>query len=129
NVPAVAALEWNPADGAENYHVQVSEHPGFTTLAFEQSGITQNTATAAGLATGTQYFWRIRATNSAGNSEWSETWSFTTQAEGLIPGLLDGLEDITKTVDDILGNITSRTANEEPEYGTAEQKESSSVAT
>ncbi|HLU89668.1 MAG TPA: T9SS type A sorting domain-containing protein, partial [Cyclobacteriaceae bacterium] len=85
--------------------------------------------TATGLASATQYFWRVRATNPAGNSEWSQTWSFTTQAEGLIPGLLDGLEDITKAVDDILGNITSRLANEEPEYGAAEQKESSSVAT
>src|SRR5690606_19029575 len=79
-VPAAAALEWNPADGAETYHVQVSENSEFTTLAFEQSTITQDTATAAGLATGTQYFWRVRATNAAGDSEWSETWSFTTQA-------------------------------------------------
>src|SRR5690606_9753378 len=63
-----------------SYHLQVSEEPAFSSTVFEQTGIIQTSASASGLSFGTQYFWRVRAANAAGDSEWSQTWSFPTQA-------------------------------------------------
>src|SRR5690606_24910178 len=81
SAPIAPALEWNPATGAETYSVHVSEDPGFTDTAFEQEGITENTVLVPGLDLTTQYFWRVRATHTAGTSEWSKTSSIPTVSE------------------------------------------------
>src|SRR5690606_32317088 len=77
-VPTAPALSWNPAGGAESYRLQVSQDQAFGTTVYDQDGIGASPALVPGLASATQYFWRVRATNTAGNSEWSQTWSFTT---------------------------------------------------
>ena len=77
-VAVPAALSWGAVSGAASYRVQASTTSAFTTLAFDQSGVTTTSASATGLAANTVYYWRVNATNAGGTSAWSATWSFTT---------------------------------------------------
>jgi subtilisin family serine protease len=73
-----ATLTWNASTGATSYRVQVSTSSSFTTLAYDQSGITSTSTSVPGLASNTLYYWRVNATNAGGTSAWSTVWSFTT---------------------------------------------------
>ena len=74
------SLSWNASTGAASYGVQVSSDPGFTTLVYNQIGITTTSTNVTGLAGSTVYYWRVNATNTGGTSSWSGTFSFTTAA-------------------------------------------------
>jgi hypothetical protein len=74
-------LGWNSTTGAETYQAQVSTSQNFSTITFNQSGITGTSVSASGLSSNTTYYWRVRAVNTTGNSAWSTVWSFTTAAE------------------------------------------------
>src|SRR5690606_22993619 len=65
-----------------SYQLQVSLEETFPSTVFEQAGITATSATVTGLDFNTLYYWRVRATNTSGDSEWSETWNFTTLPPG-----------------------------------------------
>lgn len=77
-VSASPTLQWNAATGASSYRVQVSTTSAFTTTAVDRSSITTTSTAVAGLASGTRYYWRASAANSAGSGPWSIAWSFTT---------------------------------------------------
>ncbi|MCX6132225.1 MAG: DUF5050 domain-containing protein [Ignavibacteriales bacterium] len=70
-------LSWSASSGAVSYRLQVSTNSTFSSLAFDQSGITAATYPVTGLSNNTLYYWRVNATNTAGTSSWSSTWSFT----------------------------------------------------
>lgn len=80
-------LTWIASSGATSYRLQVSTSSAFTTLTIDQSGITTTSQAITGLASGTLYYWRVNATNSAGTSGWSSVWSFTTSTQ-VCPGTL-----------------------------------------
>ena len=70
-------LEWNSAEGATEYTYEISADNTFT------SGVTSETITATNktltdLAEDTQYFWRVKASDGATESNWSVVWNFTT---------------------------------------------------
>jgi hypothetical protein len=70
--------------GSISYRVEVSRNTQFTAIAWngrtgEHSG-SDTTITAAGLAAGTTYFWRARASDSSHNGPWSSTTHFVTAA-------------------------------------------------
>ncbi len=72
-------FQWSAVTGATGYQLQVSTSSGFGTTVIDQSGITATSYTStSSLASGTQYYWRLRATNASGMGDWSSTWSFTT---------------------------------------------------
>ena len=73
-------LSWNASTGADSYGVQVSSDPGFTTLVYNQTGITTTSTNVTGLTGNTVYYWRVNATNTGGTSSWSGSFSFTTTA-------------------------------------------------
>jgi hypothetical protein len=75
-------LSWNASTGAASYTLQVSTSSGFGTMVVNQTGITAASYGISGLSASTTYYWRVRATNSAGTSSWSSTWSFTTSGGG-----------------------------------------------
>ena len=77
-ITSAVTLNWQASQGAESYAVQVSETSNFTALVCDQPQLTQTSATVSSLAEATTYYWRVKASNSNGESEWSETWSFTT---------------------------------------------------
>lgn len=64
-----------PAGGsaAFTYEIQVDDNSDFSSPAFTQSSIASasTSVTATGLASGTDYYYRVRATNATGSSAWS----------------------------------------------------------
>jgi hypothetical protein len=75
-------LSWQAATGAASYRIQVAKDNIFSQLSFDQSNISTNSVSVSGLAVNTQYFWRVKAFNEMGESNWSDVWSFTTAAQG-----------------------------------------------
>ncbi|MCD4793133.1 MAG: T9SS type A sorting domain-containing protein [Bacteroidales bacterium] len=74
-------LDWNSVSGATSYEYQYSTDITFTTY---ENGTTSNTEILiSSLDFGTQYFWRVQATDGSQFSEWSEIWNFTTETESL----------------------------------------------
>ena len=71
-------LNWNLSSNATSYNLEVSTNSGFSTIANTLSNITSNTTSLTGLLSGTTYYWRVKANNADGSSDWSASWSFTT---------------------------------------------------
>ncbi len=84
NQSLTPTLSWNSVTGADSYKVQVSDDPGFATFIIDQSGVTDTNLNITGLTNDTQYYWRVLATNSAGDSNWSAAFNFTT-----LPNIVD----------------------------------------
>jgi subtilisin family serine protease len=78
-------LTWNTVSGATSYNVQVSTSSSFGTTVYNATGITSTSASPAGLANNTTYYWRVSATNGVGTGAWSSVWSFTTVVQGNVP--------------------------------------------
>jgi hypothetical protein len=74
-------LSWESADGASEYRVQLSVNSGFTSTVLDDSGISETQRTVSDLEYETVYYWRVRAGNSNGNSNWSQARSFTTVSD------------------------------------------------
>ena len=83
DVSNTPTLIWDEADGADSYTIQLSTAGDFSSTVIDESGITATEFEAEALAWETTYFWRVRASNEAGDGEWSEVWSFTTEEEPL----------------------------------------------
>jgi hypothetical protein len=58
--------------------VQLSTVSTFATTIADDSTLTAGTKAITGLVSGTTYYWRANAKNTAGTSAWSSMWSFTT---------------------------------------------------
>lgn len=78
DVPYTTTLSWNSIAEALSYRIEISESPVFSTFFLAQENIVTNSIEVMNLLPNMVYYWRARATNSGGNSNWSETWSFTT---------------------------------------------------
>ncbi|MFQ5604489.1 MAG: YCF48-related protein [bacterium] len=78
NQPTTLYLEWDDAEGAESYHLQVATDSVFTAIVFNDSSLTWNNRRVGPLAINTTYYWRVKAKNVLGASPWSDVWSFTT---------------------------------------------------
>jgi hypothetical protein len=78
NVDLRLTLNWSQVSGATNYHLQVAKDSVFNLIVFNDSTITNNSKEVQ-LQSKTKYFWRVRAKNNAGWSEFSAVWSFTTK--------------------------------------------------
>jgi hypothetical protein len=79
------ALSWNSTSGAAWYAVQISTDSIFSNIIVNDSGITSTTYAVSGLSLSIVYYWRVKAVNAGGSSDWSETQSFTTTSSGVLP--------------------------------------------
>jgi M6 family metalloprotease-like protein len=89
-------LSWQSVAQADAYRVQIATDGYFSTLVEEVQGITQNSWVPAPLLPNRIYYWRVGATNAAGNSNYSQIWRFTTGngtalEENLLPALSNSL--------------------------------------
>ncbi|MEX1268757.1 MAG: hypothetical protein WEA56_07115, partial [Balneolaceae bacterium] len=81
DIPLQPVLDWNTADRADRYELEVSISSDFE----EQSVIeeTDLTGTAYDISEDlefeTVFFWRVRGVNDGGEGAWSETFTFTTE--------------------------------------------------
>jgi len=79
-VPVRPSLSWAELPEAESYTVHISTNGDtFNSLAFSESNITETSINVDELNYSTAYYWRVKAENSAGESEWSEVWNFMTR--------------------------------------------------
>jgi uncharacterized repeat protein (TIGR02543 family) len=83
--PISLTLRWNKVPSATGYTVQVATDNAFNTLIVQDSTFADTSLSVLRLANYTAYYWRVRAKNPGGISEWSTARSFTTVA--LIPGV------------------------------------------
>ena len=78
-VSRTPTLSWNASAGATSYRVQVATDPGFTTLVYDQAGITSTSTTLPLLGSRVTYYWQVNASNTIGTSGYSSVWSFRTR--------------------------------------------------
>lgn len=102
--PNAVYLEWTDPSETDGFHVQVSTRSDFLTLVVEQQNVVLSILPIKELQLGLIYFWRVRAFNEAGFSEWSSTWSFTSSMPATLPSVPslvypdDSVLDLGKTV-------------------------------
>lgn len=78
-------LEWTKSPEATAYHVQVSTDSTFLDLTFDQRNILMAIVPVIDLQIDSTYYWRVRAFNEVGFSDWSPTWSFTPSSPATLP--------------------------------------------
>ena len=78
-VAITPTLTWNPSERVVAYELQASLDSTFSSVVVQDYRYGQTAYDLGGQANSSTVFWRVRAANSGGNSEWSETWSFTIQ--------------------------------------------------
>jgi hypothetical protein len=106
--PTTLTVEWNAAARAETYHVQVALTSAFTTPVVNDSGLTVLTRELVDLETGTQYYWRVRAKNVGGISDWSTVRNFTTITEAtVVTSASTNVRDISATLNGSITNLGS----------------------
>lgn len=90
---------WKPVDNAKFYRIQISKDSNFGAIVYDEqiSG-----KYSANLENGT-YYWRVKAINDCGESDWSEIWKFVI-GDGNSPPVI---EKVTISPDyvDIAGSL------------------------
>lgn len=83
-------LDWSDTPNATNYKCQVSVEENFTDTLISVDSIFQSDYLIPEdlLKVNTKYFWRVKAINAGGESEWSNIWSFGTLGIPLAPSLI-----------------------------------------
>jgi uncharacterized delta-60 repeat protein len=73
-----ATFLWHATSFAKTYRLQVGSDSAFTSVVFDTVLVDTSMTLSSPLASTSQYSWRVRATNSAGSSNYSPVLSFTT---------------------------------------------------
>jgi len=71
-------LKWSASEGATSYSVQIAKDSKFSEILIEKPGIAgvQYFVPSDNLKNLETYYWRVKAANSAGTSDWSEVRAF-----------------------------------------------------
>jgi YVTN family beta-propeller protein len=78
NQPVDIPFIFYKSENANLYHLQIGSDSLFTSLIYEDSTITDTVKQIKIFNTNTKYFWRLRAKNISGYSNWSDVWNFIT---------------------------------------------------
>ncbi|GMU87070.1 MAG: hypothetical protein AMXMBFR48_23110, partial [Ignavibacteriales bacterium] len=71
-------VSWNNSARAERYILQVATDSLFTSFVVNDSAQTDLTEVLPTLNNYTQFYWRVKAVNTGGQSEWTPVWNFKT---------------------------------------------------
>jgi len=75
-------FSWHVASGADTYHFELADDPGFESIVTQLSNLSETTITIhEDLDYKSIYYWRVRAGNGTGQGEWSEIWNFKTEID------------------------------------------------
>ena len=85
--PEMFTLAWRPQDDATSYRVQLSADPNFQELIVNDHLADTVHRAIPALETQSRYYWRVRAKNRKGYSNWSEQWLLRTTVER--PGIVE----------------------------------------
>jgi hypothetical protein len=83
--------KWNKSQRVEKYKLQVSTNNLFTSFILNDSTLTDTTKLLPNLANYSQYYWRVRAVNVGGESDWSTVWNFKTLGNPYASNLIEPL--------------------------------------
>ncbi len=93
-MPLSFTCEWEKPTGAEQYDFQLSKNMQFSPLAYGRVGLNTTSLELRDLEPTTTYYWRVKAKNSEGESQWSAVFSFTTSSNPLqIPTLISPMNN------------------------------------
>ncbi len=101
DISDLVTFTWQPQAGA-TFELQAAIDESFTTLVVDEINLSEAQYELTGLEASSVYYWRLRARNAAGVSNWSAVYSFTTA--GNLPGVpvltgpADGTLDISDAV-------------------------------
>jgi hypothetical protein len=98
NQPLSLTLSWGAVTGAATYRIQVATDNSFTNLIVNDPTVTGTTKQVDHLMDGTQYFWRVNATNVGGTSDFSVTFDFRTMAVPGVPVLVSPSNGATNQI-------------------------------
>ncbi len=84
----IISLEWLFVVDATEYTCQISTDNTFTSDVVSET-TTSTYKELTNLSTNTEYFWRVKASNNLGESDWSQTWRFSTFGFSDVPNLED----------------------------------------
>lgn len=80
-VPLQMRFAWMQADSALSYQLEIAEDSLFNQVLFNSTTLTDTFYNWQALAFFTKYFWRVRAQNTNGISNWSATWDFNSRSQ------------------------------------------------
>lgn len=83
NIELQPGFAWDAASAAD-YQIQVATDSGFTDIVIDETVAGSSFEPAAELATGADYFWRVRGNNACGTGDWSDVFEFQTRFEPII---------------------------------------------
>jgi hypothetical protein len=81
--PEAANFLWTRSIGTQNYHIQIDTGNDFSAPVVDNENVADTLFTAPILNDLTTYFWRVRAGNVLGISDWSAVWSFQTTVNNI----------------------------------------------
>ncbi|MBN1971537.1 MAG: hypothetical protein JXR48_04125 [Candidatus Delongbacteria bacterium] len=83
-------LDWNDANGAQYYEVQVSDNSNFSNIVIQNNTlITSQYQIDYDLNNQTKYYWRVRVINDSILGDWSTVWSFEANTPTEIGGTIN----------------------------------------
>ena len=91
-LPNPVTVKWNKSLRTEKYKLQVSPDSLFTALVVNDSTLTDTTKVLPTLANYSQYYWRVKAVNVGGESDWSTVWNFKTLGNPYASNLITPLD-------------------------------------
>lgn len=74
-------LQWSEDENAVEYEIQIATDNSFNSIIEESLNINSNSYTPTLLQINSTYFWRVKAVNGCGESNYSEKFSFATAEE------------------------------------------------
>ncbi|MEL6833408.1 MAG: T9SS type A sorting domain-containing protein [Bacteroidota bacterium] len=106
--PTILTLDWADEASVIDYTIQLATDPGFSSIAFSDSGLAESTIDVSGLAPDTEFYWRVRGQNACGEGDWSSVFQFVTASDfcGLGTADTDGL-----SIGPNAGAVTTSTLN------------------
>ena len=80
NIPVDTILYWSHSQAAVSYDIMLARGADFTpsTMVLDAQGISDTSISVSGMNVNTFHFWKVRANNAFGTSNWSPIWRFKT---------------------------------------------------
>ena len=98
DIPVTPELQWNESERAESYQLRIAGDSDFDEIIDDITDISGTSVSPDELQHNATYYWKVRAHNTGGESEWSDAWSFTTEFGLDTPVLAhpeEGAEDVS----------------------------------